>query len=115
VHCDLAPVPLDQAVELVVYRFVQEALTNIGKHAKAREVWLVLKHCDGAVHVGVRDDGLGFDRASQQGSTYGLLGMRFRIEAAGGRMSLQSAPGQGTWIDVVLPGASEATAKPEAG
>jgi signal transduction histidine kinase len=114
VHCDLAPVPLNEAVELVVYRFVQEALTNIGKHARAREVWLVLNHCDGAVHVSVRDDGLGFERSALHGSTYGLLGMRFRIEAAGGRMSLQSAPGQGTLIDVVLPSADDATATSDA-
>jgi signal transduction histidine kinase len=59
--------------------------------------------------VSVRDDGVGFqtdtdsDTASPRRSTFGLLGMRFRVEAAGGSLHVRSQPGQGTEIEVVLP------------
>jgi signal transduction histidine kinase len=103
VHCDLAAVQLDPGAELVVYRLVQEAITNISKYAKARNVWLNLSLNDGKVEVTVRDDGVGFDTTTQPRSAYGLLGMRFRVEAEGGTMAMESAPQRGTQIRVRLP------------
>jgi signal transduction histidine kinase len=103
VHCQLQAVKLEASAELVIYRVVQEALTNIGKHAVARQVWITLSTTAQAVEASVRDDGVGFDAAAQRRSTYGLMGMRFRVEANGGTLVLKSTAGQGTLIQVRLP------------
>lgn len=103
VHCDLHPVHLGPTAELVVYRLVQESITNITKHAQAHQVWLKLASEDGQVAVAVRDDGAGFDPLHASTSAYGLVGMRFRIEAEGGTLSIESAPGRGTLVQVKLP------------
>jgi signal transduction histidine kinase len=103
VHCELAHVRLKASAELVVYRVVQEAITNIAKYAKARHVWLGMAARDGRVEVWVRDDGIGFDTGVKPSSAYGLVGMRFRVEAEGGTMAVESAPGQGATVRVTLP------------
>ena len=103
VHSVLEPVSLDENAELMVYRLVQEALTNISKHAKAQQVWVSLGLRAGLVEVSVRDDGAGFDTRTQPTSAYGLVGMRFRVEAEGGTLTVVSARGQGTLIQVRIP------------
>ncbi|MBP6251906.1 MAG: CHASE3 domain-containing protein [Rubrivivax sp.] len=103
VHSTLAPVKLDAAAELMVYRLVQEAITNVSKYAKARSLWLRLAADAGRVEVSVRDDGIGFDTAAPPRSAYGLVGMRFRVEAEGGTLTVLSAPGQGTHVRATLP------------
>jgi signal transduction histidine kinase len=103
VHHALEPVPLEADAELVVYRLVQEAITNIAKYAKAKQVWVSLSAQGGQVQASVRDDGVGFDISAQPGSAHGLVGMRFRVEAEGGTLTLQSTPGKGTLIQVSLP------------
>ena len=106
----LEPVALQADAELVVFRLVQEAITNIAKYAKARHVWVGLAMRADQVHVSVRDDGVGFDAATQSTSAHGLVGMRFRVEAEGGRLTVQSAPGQGTLIRMMLPAATAVAA-----
>lgn len=103
VHCALEPVQLRPAAELIVYRLVQEAITNITKYARAEQVWIQLAERDGRVQVAVRDDGVGFDTSARSTSAYGLVGMRFRVEAEGGTLLLRAAPGQGTVIEANLP------------
>jgi signal transduction histidine kinase len=110
VHCALDSVKLDPGAELMAYRLVQEAITNITKYAKASQVWLGLGADDGMVQVTVRDNGVGFDPAVPSRSAYGLVGMRYRVEAEGGTMALVSAPGQGTLIRVRLPESALAAA-----
>lgn len=102
VHCELEPVELEVSAELMIYRLVQEAITNITKYARAQHVWVRLATDNGQVEVSVRDDGVGFDTSVQPRSAYGLVGMRFRVEAEGGTLALVSAPGQGTLIQVKL-------------
>ncbi len=102
-HTALTPVPLDENAELMVYRLVQEALTNIGKHANAREVWVTMGLNGDRVGVSVRDDGAGFDAKATTNSAFGLVGMRFRVEAEGGTLTVVSAKGQGTLIQVQIP------------
>ncbi len=98
-HVDLSP-----AAQLTVYRLVQEALTNIAKYARATEIKVTLAGVDAEhVRVGVRDNGIGFDSTAQRAATHGLLGMRYRVEAEGGSMRLESAPGKGTLIEAILP------------
>lgn len=103
VHCELEPVQLPPDAQLVVYRLVQEAITNITKHAQARQVWITLKAEGGQAHVSVRDDGVGFDAGKVPRSAFGLMGMRYRVAAEGGTFRLASTPGAGTSIEAVLP------------
>jgi signal transduction histidine kinase len=102
VHCDLDVVQLPASAELMVYRVVQEAITNISKHARARNVNIHMAACDGRVDLSVRDDGVGFDTRVPPRSAYGLVGMRYRVEAEGGTLAVVSAPQQGTLIRLSL-------------
>jgi signal transduction histidine kinase len=99
----LDAVPLSPAAELTVYRLVQEALTNITKYAKAKHVTVQLGAQQGRVKVSVQDDGMGFDPSSTGASSHGLFGMRYRVEAEGGELLIESAPGAGTQIGATLP------------
>lgn len=110
VHCALASVRLEANVELVIYRLVQEAITNITKYANAKNVWIGLATREGQVEVSVRDDGVGFDTTAKPSSAYGLMGMRFRVQAEGGNLSVVSAPGQGTLIQMTMPESANAMA-----
>ena len=110
VDCALSPVKLDANAELMVYRLVQEAITNLSKYARASQVWVSLGERDGQVEVSVRDNGVGFDTAAPARSAFGLMGMRFRVEAEGGRLRVVSAPGQGTKVLVTLPESVTASA-----
>ena len=96
-------VALDAAAQLTVYRLVQEALTNIGKYAEATEVSVTVRSYPGHAEVDVKDNGKGFDTTNLKPSTHGLAGMRHRVEAAGGRLSVRSQPGQGTQVSASLP------------
>lgn len=100
---NMQPVSLKAADELTAYRLVQEAFTNIAKHAQATRVELTLEEVDGVVQVAVRDNGVGFDTSGKTRSAHGLLGMRYRVEAAGGQLSIVSAPGLGTQVTAQLP------------
>jgi signal transduction histidine kinase len=104
----LEPVQLRSTAELTVYRLVQEALTNVSKYARANKVRVELSSSDGRVHVTVQDNGVGFDVEVPRSSAHGLLGMRYRLETEGGRMTLTSTPGQGTAIRADLPESSDA-------
>ncbi len=103
VETSLEAVQLPDAAQLTVYRMVQEALTNIGKYAKASKVLVSVHGYPTHVAVQVRDDGVGFDPATVRPTSHGLAGMRHRVEAAGGRLTLTSRPGNGTLLSAVLP------------
>ncbi len=100
---DLEPVDLGGSAQLTVYRLVQESLTNIGKYAEATKINISLENMDGYVTVEVRDNGKGFDANAVNPSSHGLTGMRHRVEAAGGRLTVTTAPSSGTKIIAVLP------------
>lgn len=90
----------------ILYRVALEALTNVRKHAMARRVEVVLERRGAGVAVTVRDDGEGFDLPAdaQPGRGHvGLVSMRERAEAAGGRFALTSTPGEGTTVDFWMP------------
>jgi signal transduction histidine kinase len=84
-----------------VYRVVQEALHNVTRHAKAKLAQIELTQNDGTLHLTIKDDGRGFQPAREKG--VGLLGMEERVKRLDGTFEVQSAPGDGTKIDVVLP------------
>ena len=88
--------------ERLVYRLVQESLTNVVKHAGASRVEVGVRQEGGKIEIGVRDDGEGFEpEASTPGR--GLLGMRERIELLGGRIAVTSTPDGGTEISATVP------------
>lgn len=95
------PGRLSAEAETAVYRVVQEALTNVARHAGADLARVSVIERGDQVHVEVRDDGHGFDPAAAHPG-FGLLGMRERIALAGGRLDLDSSPA-GTAIVVTLP------------
>ena len=103
VHCDLHPVALAPSCELTAYRLAQEAVNNLSKYAGAKNVWLSLAPQGHQAQISVRDDGTGFDTRTLDASANGLVGMRYRVEAEGGTLSVVSAPGQGTLIRALLP------------
>ncbi len=100
---DLETVELGGSAQLTVYRLVQESLTNIGKYAEARQAEISLHDFDGYITVEVKDDGKGFKVANVGPGSHGLAGMRHRVEAAGGRLTVTSTEGEGSVISAVLP------------
>jgi signal transduction histidine kinase len=95
---------LSAETETMLYRVVQEALTNIARHAEATHVGILLKREPEAISVIVEDDGVGFDaEEAARSGRLGLLGMRERTEMMGGKFGVESAPGAGTTIFVNLP------------
>ncbi|WP_414820398.1 CHASE3 domain-containing protein [Variovorax sp. Root411] len=99
----LEPVTMDESRQLTIYRMVQESLTNIGKYAEASEATIVLKNYENHVIVEVADNGKGFDTHRMRPSTHGLAGMRHRVEAARGKLTVSSTPGRGTRLSAMLP------------
>jgi two-component system sensor histidine kinase UhpB len=101
---------LPDAVAVTLYRIIQEGLTNAARHARAAEVRIALSmRPGGAVELDIVDDGAGFDPVRARPGL-GLLGMRERTAALGGRFTLDSAPGRGTGIHIVLPAVADTTA-----
>jgi signal transduction histidine kinase len=99
------PAALEPAVEVSTYRIVQEALTNVRKHARARRVLVAVDFEDDRVHVRVVDDGTA-SRATprvHQGGGFGLLGIRERVEVYGGTVTAGPVPGGGFALDACLP------------
>lgn len=95
---------LDEKVNITVYRLVQECLTNVAKHAAAGSVRIsIAQSADGsALIVSVTDDGKGFDPGVRR-QGLGLVGLRERVEALGGRLEVDSFPGAGTRIEATVP------------
>jgi len=93
---------LDDLLSLAIYRLVQETLTNTVRHAAASSVRLRMGVQDGWVECLIEDDGCGFD-VTQASNGFGLIGLRERVESLGGRMTMNSAPGEGTRLEFLLP------------
>jgi signal transduction histidine kinase/ligand-binding sensor domain-containing protein len=95
------------ADEISVYRIVQEALNNILKHSDAKEASVHIERADGEIQITITDDGRGFtlepaNRAELQTRGLGLTGTAERVRILGGKLNIQSAPGQGTTIYITL-------------
>jgi signal transduction histidine kinase len=107
-HVVNADTRLDPEVETALYRIVQEAMTNVAKHAQATKVRVCLERKSSAIVASVEDNGRGF--AAMEPSAretpehgVGLLGMRERVALLGGEFNLRSRPGHGTQLSVVIP------------
>src|SRR5476649_2718590 len=88
---------------IVLFRLVQEALTNVARHAAASEVIITLERTPVACVLEVRDDGQGFNAQVIRKTSFGLSGMEERVLMLGGQIEVLSAPGAGTSIKVSLP------------
>jgi signal transduction histidine kinase len=116
-HSSASDLEIDQRIELgavdrdaispelerTVYRVVQEALTNVAKHAEAQRVAFELEVDDGRLRLRIRDDGAGFDPSKRPRDAFGLVGMRERIELAFGELEIRSEPGSGTDLRATIP------------
>jgi signal transduction histidine kinase len=98
---------LDIAKRTVLFRVAQEALTNVARHARARQVDVNILNLADRIGMNIKDDGKSFSVErqlhAQNGKRLGLLGMRERVEMVGGTFGVESAPGQGTTIQVAVP------------
>jgi signal transduction histidine kinase len=98
---------LPPAVEIGLYRVVQEALTNVTRHSRAGHVKIVLKKTGKKVQCAVQDDGVGFDAAavlSREGRKgLGLIGMQERLNVLKGTLRVASQPGQGAKLSIIIP------------
>ena len=90
-------------VETALYRIVQEALTNIVKHAQATQVSVVVTRQPNSVKAVIEDDGIGFEQEETREDGLGLLGMRERLQLVGGRFTIESAAGSGTALIAEVP------------
>ncbi len=99
---------LPPEMEITIYRIVQEALTNVAKHAEAKKASVILEVKDSSIVVIVEDDGKGFDIKRESGldgikNRIGLYGMQERAELIGGRITIESNPGTGTTVFLEAP------------
>ena len=105
---DVPEAAVPAALATTCFRVVQEAVTNVIRHARAAHVWVELRRQDSGLEVAIRDDGVGFDvaaahRRARAGSSLGLLSLAERVELAGGRSTIESAPGSGTTVRAWFP------------
>jgi two-component system, NarL family, sensor histidine kinase UhpB len=115
-HCaadDL--IGLSNEVRTTIYRVVQEALTNVAKHARgATSVSIIVNRFDALLQLTIEDDGCGFDQSAKRGDSplggLGLAGMRERLSLIGGELAIESSPGAGTTIFVRIKLLAEVTA-----
>jgi two-component system sensor histidine kinase DegS len=99
---------LPAEMEVTIYRIVQEALTNVRKHAQASHAQVQAQFLSRQVVITVQDDGVGFAVPEETGDlvgvgNFGLMGLRERAQLFGGQMIIASQPGEGTSVKVVLP------------
>jgi PAS domain S-box-containing protein len=98
------PEPLTMDVSLCLFRVTQEALRNVGRHARAQRVEVTVRGLDGGVQLAVHDDGIGFSPAAiRSRATLGQASMRERVRLLGGEFELDSAPGHGTTVLAWVP------------
>jgi len=103
-ECSLEKIDLDNGQATGVFRILQEALTNIQRHAQATKVTITMKEQAGQLLLTIEDNGRGMKESEKLGrQTLGLLGMRERAHLAGGEINIESAEGKGTKITVEVP------------
>jgi signal transduction histidine kinase len=103
---------LPPAFEAAIFRVCQEAMSNVMRHAQADSVLIQVGPKDGTLRIEIEDDGRGFDPAEAAANAerppFGLMGIRERVELLGGKVTIDSTPGQGTRIEIVVPLPGEA-------
>ena len=93
---------IDGELATAIFRLIQEALTNVLRHAAASQLCVSIDEEDACIRVGIEDDGHGFQPA-QNKKTFGLLGMQERVKMLGGSITISSEPGAGCRIEASFP------------
>ncbi len=98
---------LDSSVEVALFRIVQELVSNVHKHARAKNAFVKIELLRKKINVHVKDDGIGFDleqvMSDKDREGYGLIGMRERVQLLSGDINIVTAPGQGASINLTIP------------
>jgi PAS domain S-box-containing protein len=106
--------PLDERASIALYRMVQEALTNVARHAHATEAHIEIRQVGDTLRLSVRDNGIGFpDSAMQKEGSFGLMGIRERAFMLGGQMEVDNPPGGGGRLTIRLPMVRAGSSEPE--
>jgi PAS domain S-box-containing protein len=95
--------PLEPGVAMTVLRIVQEALTNVVRHAQAKKVHISIRLEQEIIHLAITDDGVGIDNTPKRPTSHGLKIMRERAEAFGGSLEVSMAPARGTRVEAHIP------------
>ena len=110
VHCEFSEVDrrLTPLMETALFRAAQEAISNIGKHANAEQALIQCGIQSDVLTIEIEDDGVGFEssavtRPKDEGHGWGLLGITERVEALGGTVAIDAAPGQGARLVITVP------------
>jgi signal transduction histidine kinase len=116
IECEFTADPPDLELQdphaTAIFRILQESLTNVARHARASRVNITLDNADGEITLRVRDDGCGFAVSDpRKPNSYGLVGLRERAYLLDGNITLDTAPGKGTLIEVCIPLRKPETAK----
>jgi signal transduction histidine kinase len=94
-------------IRIILFQCIQELMTNVVKHAQARNVRVSIERKNHSIEIGVEDDGAGFDTGSSDGSYmkygFGLFSVRERLKNIGGHLDIKSEPGSGTRITLTAP------------
>jgi len=101
-HVDGEFKAIDEAVQLTLYRVMQECLTNISRHSKARQVWVSLTEKDNTIQLEIADNGQGFD-VQQYSHRFGLAGMKERVDSVQGELLIKTTLNEGVTIEVTIP------------
>ncbi len=107
-----APTGISSEIETALYRIIQEALTNVAKHSRAKRVSIILHRATAQVQTIIEDDGCGFDmtrprRAADDSGGLGVSGIQERLSVLGGSLNIESAPRQGTTLIARIPVAAK--------
>ena len=107
VQKDMKPIPMDDEIKVLVFRFVRELMMNVVKHAQARRARVVITRKGEEVNIKVEDDGVGFDKSHYQtissNGGFGLFSIRERLHYLGGRLEVESTDIQGTRVTLMVP------------
>ncbi|MGN6438695.1 MAG: sensor histidine kinase [Agriterribacter sp.] len=95
--------PLGDIAKINLFRIVQESLTNVARHANAKNIWLTLQQQATVLILSIKDDGIGFKQDTLSKRTFGLISMKERTRMLGGKYDIKSSPRQGTTITVTMP------------
>jgi signal transduction histidine kinase len=108
IHCHLHIHPeefdIDRDLSISIYRILQESLTNVSRHAKAKNIWVSLVQNSETIGLTIEDDGSGIDETAINGAhSFGIIGMRERVISHNGSFDIQHRQGQGTAIKAAFP------------
>jgi|GEM_PF-4689975 len=91
-------------LSIILYRIIQESLTNVSRHSSAKNVWISMESGKNNIRLTVMDNGVGIEKEKlTDPKSFGLMGLRERARAYGGELKITGKKGVGTWVDVVIP------------